>query len=269
MERDIKIGLALSGGGARGVAHLGVLQALEDNGIEASVFSGASAGAIASCMYAAGKSPKEILALVKKASLFKLITMTMPYSGLTKLSYLRSVLEEQIAEDDFSVLKKEIHIAISNLNTGDLEIKNSGPLFDVIVASSSIPLVFQPVEIEGQTYVDGGLLDNMPVEPLIGKADIILGVNVMPHLNVEKKAIKSMFGIAQRCFDLSILANTRPSISKCDLLIEPADVQAYSIFQLGRYQELFDIGYKAMEAQIPQLQQLIKQKKELISTPKA
>ena len=129
MEKEIKIGLALSGGGARGVAHLGVLQALEDNGIEASIFSGASAGAIASCMYAAGKGPEEILALVKKASLFKLIKMTMPYSGLTNLSYLRSVLEEQIVEDDFSVLKKEIHIAISNLNTGDLGNQEFRPPF--------------------------------------------------------------------------------------------------------------------------------------------
>jgi len=257
MPKEKKIGIALSGGGARGIAHIGVLQALEDHGFQPSAISGASAGAIVGCLYAAGKSPVEILAFVKKASLFKLLKVSLPYSGLTNLSHLRTMLEDQIEEDRFEALKKPLHIAISNLNTGNLELKNKGELFRVVMASSSIPLVFQPVEIDGEMYVDGGLLGNMPTAPLKGKVDIIVGVNVMPHIEVEKKSVKSVFGIAQRCFDLSILANTRPSIELCDLLIEPKAVQSYNIFNLNKYQKLYDIGYQAMEEKMEEMKQLM------------
>jgi NTE family protein len=262
MPKSTSIGIALSGGGARGIAHIGVIKALEDHGFEPKALSGASAGAVVACLYAAGKTPEQILEIVKKASLFKLLKVSLPYSGLTNLSYLKNLLVEQIGEDDFSVLKKPLYVAISNLNTGDLEIRDSGKLFDVITASSSIPLVFQPVEIDGAFYVDGGLLGNLPVGPLKEQTDVVIGVNVMPHIEVENKSIKSVFGIAQRCFDLSILANTRPSLTHCDLLVEPKDIHPFSIFQLNRYQKLYDIGYAAMESKMDELKAAIQQKSD-------
>jgi NTE family protein len=256
-KSPLKIGMALSGGGARGIAHIGALQALEDHGFEPVAFSGSSAGAIVGCLYAAGYSPKEILEIVKEASIFKLFTMSLPYTGLTKHTFLHDLLKKNIEKNDFSTLKKKLYVAISNLNTGELEIRSEGTLFEVIMASSSIPLVFQPVEIDGQLYVDGGILDNLPVSPLVGQVDYIIGINVMPDTPVEKKSIKTVFGIVQRCFDLSILANTRPSVDLCDLLIEPEKVQKYNIFQLNRYKEIYDIGYEAMAENIEELQAVV------------
>lgn len=257
MEKSYQFGIALSGGGARGIAHIGVLQALEDHGIKPEVLSGTSAGAIVAALYASGKSPAEILGLVKEASLFKFFKVGLPYSGLTKHTYLKERLQEAIGEDSFEGLKLPCYIAISNLNTGACEIRSSGPLFDVVAASSAIPLIFQPVEIDGQQYVDGGLLDNMPVAAIRKQAAFVLGVNVMPALLADKSEVKNVFGIAQRCFDLSILANTQPSIDLCDWIVEPEGIRKYTILHLNKYQEIHDIGYAAMEEKMPELEKAL------------
>lgn len=257
MDKPYQLGIALSGGGARGIAHIGVLQALEDHGIKPDVLSGTSAGAIVAALYASGKSPAEILALVKEASLFKFFKVGLPYAGLTKHTYLKERLKETIAEDSFEALQVPCYIAISNLNTGVCEVRNSGPLFDVVAASSAIPLIFQPVEIDGQQYVDGGLLENMPVAAIRDLADYVLGINVMPALMAEKSEVKNVFGIAQRCFDLSILANTQPSIDHCDLVVEPEGIRKYTILHLNKYQEIHDIGYAAMKAKVPALEAIL------------
>ena len=259
MKNKPTLGLVLSGGGARGIAHIGVIQALLEHGYEPDVLAGTSAGAIVGSLFAAGVEPQEILQIAKKASIFKLITVSLPYSGLTKLTYLHDILTTHIKADDFSALHKDMYIAISNLNTGALEIRSKGELFKIVMASSSIPLVFQPIEIDGQLYVDGGILNNLPAEALNGKADIVIGVNVMPHVEVGKKAINNVFGIAQRCFDLSILANIQPHIPLCDLFIEPKTIREFNIFQLNRYKQLYEIGYAAMIEKLPALDYLYKQ----------
>ena len=132
MSKPYQLGLALSGGGARGIAHIGVLQALDDYGIKPDILAGTSAGAIAAALYASGKSPSEMLALVKEASLFKLFKVGLPYAGLTKHTYLLERLQETISEDSFEALNIPCHIAITNLQTGACEIKKRGRLFDVI-----------------------------------------------------------------------------------------------------------------------------------------
>jgi len=253
MGPNHKIGLALSGGGARGIAHIGVLQAMEDHGYRPDVLSGTSAGAIVAVLYAAGKSPVEILSFVKKASLFKLFKMGLPYAGLIKHSYLRRQLEELIGEDSFEALKLPVHVAMACLNTGTCEVRSSGPLYDAVTASSAIPLIFQPTEIDGKLYVDGGLLENIPVKSIRQQTEFVIGVNVMPNSEVDKKSIQHVFGIAQRCFDLSILANTQPSLSLCDLVVEPAEVRNYTILNLNKYQQLYEIGYQEMAAKIEDL----------------
>ncbi len=248
-----KIGIALSGGGARGIAHIGVLQALSENGIAPDLISGASAGAIVGALYAAGKTSEEMLAFVKDSNLFKLIKVGIPNRGFTKLTYLRSRLAEVIKEDRFEALPKKLIVAISNLHTGVCEMVSSGALFDVVVASSSIPLVFKPVEINGQLYVDGGLLSNLPATPLREEADFVIGVNVMPQVELHDTSLQSLIGVASRCFELSIVSNTKPDLEQCDFVIEPKAVHSYHIFQFNQYETLFKIGYEAAMERIPAL----------------
>lgn len=243
-------GIAFSGGGARGIAHIGVLKAMLENGISPDRVSGTSAGAIVATLFAAGKQPEEILEFVKNSKNWKIFRLGLPNAGFAKLTYLRDQLAEMVGTDDFNALSIPLSIAISNLESGELEVRESGQLFDVVVASSSIPLVFQPVEINGKLYVDGGVLCNLPVFPLIQKVDRIIGVNVMPNVPTRKKNVGSFLGVSVRCFEMSIWANTRPELEKCDWVIEPKEVNRYHIFQFQKYRELYQIGYESAMAQM-------------------
>jgi len=253
-EESVRIGIALSGGGARGIAHIGVLRALEEQGLFPEVLSGTSAGAIAGALYASGNGPDRMMEFVKDASILKIFKVSFPYSGLAKLTYLKDRLAKFIEVDGFEALQKKLFVAVSNLNTGECKIIEEGPLFQAIMASSAIPLVFQPIEINGQQYVDGGLLENLPVRPLVyADVDLIIGVNVMPLVDAPGKSVQSVFGIATRCFELSIQGNTRPNVEFCDIFIEPKRVHAYNIFQFNKYQEFYDIGYETAVAQMPEI----------------
>lgn len=254
------VGIALAGGGARGIAHIGVIRALLEHGIVPEVISGTSAGAIVGSLYASGNSPDEMMRFVKEASVFRLIKIGLPVNGLTKLTYLKEHLAKFIAVDQFEALQYPLHVAVSNLNTGNLEIINSGPLFDIVMASSSIPMVFKPVEINGQLYVDGGLFQNMPVSPLVDKADFIIAVNIMPHLSLSNRALQNVIGIGMRSFDMLILANTKPEIPYCDVLIEPAAIRRYTTYQLNKYRAIERVGYEATIDMMPVIQRKLAEK---------
>ncbi len=252
-----KIGLALSGGGARGVAHIGAIQALEEHGIFADALSGASAGAIVGTLYAAGKTPAEMMDFVRDSSFWKIFQIGLPIDGLAKLTYLQERLVQTIPVDDFSILKKELHLAVANLNTGHCELRHEGKLFSTVMASCAVPLVFKPIELNGDVYVDGGLLNNLPVEPLRASCDIVIGINVMPNVPVSAKAVQTALGIAIRSFELSVYANTIPSLRQCDIVIEPESLYQYHIFQFNKFQEIYDIGYRKTLEAMPEILALV------------
>lgn len=252
-KNKLKIGLSLSGGGARGFAHIGAIEALLEAGIEPDLVAGASAGSVVGALYAAGYSPAEMLLFMKQSNFLRLVKIGLPHGGFSKLTYLRERLASVIEVDDFHELKHPLWIALTNLNTGQLELRQDGPLFDVVMASCSIPLVFQPVEIDGQLYVDGGLLCNLPVTPLREKADFVIGINLVPRVNADRKSLNGVVGIAYRCFDLSVLSNTKPQAGLCDFLLEPAEMAKFSIFQFNKYEAIYKMGYETTKAQIPSL----------------
>lgn len=240
-----KVGITLSGGGARGIAHIGVLQALQEHGIHPDMLVGCSAGSIVGSLYAAGASTQTMLELIQDNSVWKMINLSLPNRGLTKLTYLRERLADLIGTDDFAALQKPLYIAISNLNTGKIEVRHRGELFSVVQASCSIPLVFQPVEIDGDLYVDGGLLCNMPVQPIRDQVDFVIGVNVMPRVRAGSSSVNSIMGVAMRCFEMAIWANSHSEAKKCDLFIEPKQINRYHLFQFNKHEELYQIGYEA------------------------
>ena len=139
-----RFGISLSGGGARGILHIGVLEALRNHGIHPEIISGTSIGAFIGVMYAAGMKPLDILDLVKSSKLYKMVRWKVPSSGLLDLRKVKDVLEKYIPEDDFSALKIPFCCAVTNLNSRLSEIKNSGKLFQWVLASASIPLIFEP-----------------------------------------------------------------------------------------------------------------------------
>jgi NTE family protein len=254
----MRIGYCLSGGGVRGVAHIGALQALKENGIEADIISGASAGSIVGSLYAAGKSSEEMLDFVNQSSYMKIFKFGFPGKGLTNLSFLQDHLKKFIPHDSFENLQRQFMVAVSNLSTGKIEILDSGSLTQAVVASSSIPLVFQPVLINDNLYVDGGLMNNLPSEAIRDQCDLLIGINVMPIKEVGAEELTNVMSIGMRCFQLSVNQNMKSSSLLCDIMIVPVELHRHSPFLLKNIDKIYRIGYDAAMEQMPAILDKIK-----------
>ncbi|HDZ42252.1 MAG TPA: patatin [Bacteroidetes bacterium] len=241
-KKKYKYGIALGGGGARGYAHLGVLQALEEKGIKPDVLAGTSAGAIAGAFIAAGKTPREAFELFKKHKITDFVKVKMPKTGLLNLDRLRDNLARHIQADDLEDLEIPFYVAVSDIIEGKIEYFNKGPLVKLVQASASIPVLFAPVEIDGKLYSDGGLFDNVPVEPLQGKCRKIIAINISPINKIDK--LKNLIQIAARTFHLSVDSTIKGLKDKCDLVIEPSDLDKFEILDTSKADEIYNVGYE-------------------------
>lgn len=243
MEKStLKIGLVLSGGGIRGVAHLGVVQALYERGIQFSHISGTSAGAIAGAFIAAGIGPKEILNIVTQTNLFRLLRPSMSSLGLLSMIQSAFLYRKYIPHNTFAKLKIPLTVAVVDIGEAKIVYLNNGDLDKALVASSTIPGLFKPMEIEGHMYIDGGILNNFPVEPLIGQCDFIIG-SACNHLPVITK-IDSFRQLIERSSVMAISANMVAKRALCQVLIEPHNLGTYGLFDTKSAQEIFWIGYE-------------------------
>ena len=252
------IGIALSGGGTRGVVHIGALKALEENGIVPTVVSGTSAGSIVGAMYAHGYTPAELLSIASERSLLWMFSLRLPTRGFVRHTFLRKMLKRYIPTDNFEELKKPLYIAASNLNTGKVEIFHSGPLHDVIVASASIPVLYEPIRIGANWYADGGLLMNLPISPIRPEAKIVLAVNVIPRKELSPDEVNSISGVASRMFNLAAFNTIQPELKYCDVLIEPESIYNYSRFNFSQIKEMHEIGYEEAMKMMPQIKDSIR-----------
>ena len=242
------VGIVLSGGGARGAAHLGVLKALNELNIKVSAISGVSAGAIVGVLYAAGYSPEYILAELKKQSYFGITNIAWQKDGFFSMASLRKKLHELIKQDDFEGLRIPLSITATDISTGKSIIFSKGPLFDVIIASASVPVIFQAVSYESYQLLDGGILNNLPVEPLLGKCDIIIGSHVN-KLHDNTHPVKSdRISLIDECFHLMIANNVRERAMACDIFIEPL-LSGFGIFEMKYADRIFEMGYEATMVQ--------------------
>ena len=238
-----KTGLVLSGGGTRGFAHLGLIAALFDKGIQPGVISGTSAGAIVGAFIAGGKSPEQILEIMKRGWFFKYTRLHIPIDGLLKLDGLKELIQTEIKARNIEDLKIPFYVAVSNLNKGTVEYKNKGSLGDIVLASASIPILFSPVIINGETYVDGGLMDNIPIIPIENQCEKIIVSNISPINPTEK--LKNLVQIATRTFYMSVHANLNEVQKYATLFIEPEGIDKYDILSRSHADELFELGYNA------------------------
>ena len=247
------IGISLAGGGARGITHIGVLKALEEQGIRPSAISGASAGSLMGVLYAAGKSPDEMLEIVKETSLTQMLRPSFLSSGLADLSGLKKVLENIIPFDNFESLLKPLYVSVTNLSKGRWEIYSKGPLYEIILASCSIPLLFKTRQIGEDLFADGGVMNNLPVEPLVRSCDKVIGVNVTP-IDLEEK-LGSLMEIGYRTLDLVLWSNVEPRLKMCDVVIEPQSDE-FGLFDIEKADELVQLGYQAALERLPELEKM-------------
>ncbi len=239
---DKKIGIALGGGGTRGFAHLGVLKFLEEEGIVPNIFAGTSAGAIVGALLASGKSADEVFDIMKKNKLTDFAKIKLPINGFMSLDSMGKKLQEMLPGENFSDLKYPFYAAATNIYTGKIEYISEGNVAEAVKASSSIPIIFSPVQINGQLYVDGGLIDNVPIEPLEDKCDKIIAVEIMPLEEVTE--VNKMTDIAERIFHISVKSLNEEKLKKCDLCIKVGGLEGYNILDSSHADEVYEIGYE-------------------------
>ncbi|MCU0443901.1 MAG: patatin-like phospholipase family protein [Microscillaceae bacterium] len=251
----MQIGVTLSGGGARGIAHLGVLEALEELGVYPNRLAGVSAGAMVGAMYAQGYAPRKILEIIsdlKLSDFFRPSPFKMP--GIFNLEKMTALLLKYLPHNSFNQLKIPLTISATEVNLGELVYFSEGELIKPILASCCVPVMFSPIQFEGKMLIDGGVINSMVVEPLEADCQLIIGVHTNPF--DKNQPIKSTRSLMARCFNLVMHSNARANFSRCDLVIEPIDLKNITPFKLGKAEEIFQIGYdytKSMKKEVLQL----------------
>lgn len=241
-------GLALSGGGHKGIAHAGVLQFLLEQNIEPEIISGTSAGSIVGSLYAYGKTPVEILKFFQSVSLFNWNHLSFRKAGLLDadkfIHYLNNIFKEHTLKE----LEKEVYISATDIKTGKLKIFNTHTqIKQAVAASCAFPGVFSPVVIDGKIYSDGGILNNYPVNTIQGRCDFLIGVNVNPVLSYKDDSkLHSIKSVAIRAFEIMMMQNASSQNELCDWHITPERLANYNTFESSkkRMEEIFIIGYE-------------------------
>ncbi|SDL32998.1 NTE family protein [Pedobacter sp. ok626] len=237
-----KIGIVLSGGGIRGIAHLGVLKAFINAGIQFSHVSGTSAGSIVGAFYAAGIDPEEALHIFIKTKLLRFVRPALGNLGLMNIEHTADLLKSYFPHDKIEDLKIPLTIAATNFSEGSLEYFDRGPLIRAIQASCCIPGIFKPIMINDQMYVDGGVLNNFPVEPLLKDCDFIIGSSCN-HLNPVKKITK-ITSLVTRAAIMSINKDMEEKAKFCNVMVEPKDMGSINIFDMAKAETIYWLAYE-------------------------
>ncbi|MEO1254448.1 MAG: patatin-like phospholipase family protein [Bacteroidota bacterium] len=241
-KKKYNLGIALGGGGARGFAHLGVLQALKEKDIKPDIISGVSAGAIVGAFIADGKQPREVLEIMKKYNFSGMARLTRMKNGLLSLSKMKSSLDKHIQTKKIQNLDLPLIITVSNMLEGNVEYISKGPLSKLVQASASIPILFKPVEYKGSLYNDGGIFDNLPVKPLKGKCKKIIAVSISPIQKIDD--LKNLKETAIRMFQLAVNLPVDEIGNNSDLCIEPPELSKFDVMDTKNADKIFDIGYQ-------------------------
>jgi NTE family protein len=239
----MRVGLALSGGGARGIAHLGVLKALDEQGVKVSMISGVSSGAIAGVLYAYGYSPEEILKLIRELSVFQVMRPVFGKRGLLHLEEVEKLYHKYLGPHlTFEELKIPVVVSATEMNEGVTAYFSSGEVIKPLLASSAVPILYQPILFNGKTLNDGGLLNNLPIEPLYGNCDVKIAVHVNP-INHQAQ-VTSLTGMVERTVMLAIYNNVKLRLNQCDLFLEPKELKSYRLTSFRKADEIFEVGYR-------------------------
>ncbi len=241
-NKKFDTGLVLSGGGTRGFAHLGVLKALHEKGIKPDIIAGVSAGSIAGAFYADGRDPEETLEIISSHKLLDYLEFTIPKKGLVRMNGFVKTMKEHLNAKTFEELKLPLIVFAVNMNTAVYTRFDSGDLITAVKASSSIPVIFPPVKIDGHYYLDGGIINNFPAEQIRHQCKTLIGVNVNPIGQISE--LGNLKNIAERTFHLTLRNQASSKEDLCDLYIEPADLDQFGLLDVSRAHEIFEMGYR-------------------------
>lgn len=256
-----KIGLVLSGGGSKGIAHAGVLQFLEEQEIIPSNLAGSSAGSIVGALYCYGLSPKEILQFFQSIYFFHWKHFTFSKAGFIDSYSFKKYFSAIFGNDTLGDLKIPISITATDMVSGQLKVfdKNT-TIVDAVLASSAFPGVMSPYVIENHYYSDGGILNHFPTDLLSEKCNTLIGVYVSPIQKIAAKDLNSIKAVTSRAFDLLSANQMKDKFSYCDWVIEPEELSKFSTFETSKtkMKTIFNIGYEAAKNSFAEYQNTIK-----------
>lgn len=261
-----KLGLALGSGGVRGVAHVGFLMALDEAGIHADFVTGCSMGAIVGALYCAGVSVPTMKEKVLKLKLSQIATLNVARiyaKGLFRLNKARVLMQSLMGDKTFDDLKIPFACVATDLVGGKLHVLKEGDVITAAIASSSIPGIFEPVELDGCLFVDGGLLERVPTRELkkMG-AEVVVAVDVLGDL-MQKKIAGNIVDNLLRCIDIVDTCSTqrkKAARSKSvDLWLEP-ELGAMDQYRVTKknIETAYQTGYELGKANAEKIKRLMK-----------
>lgn len=242
MQNSVETGLVLSGGGIRGIGHIGVLKALGEMGVSVNRISGTSAGAIVGAFYSFGIAPDEIFQIAKNRKFFGFSNLLFGKAGLFDMNTFKQMYSDCFPHNRLEDMPVPLTIASTDIVKGKIRYFDSGPLDTALMASSCVPLVFQPVEYEETIYLDGGILNNFPLEPLRERCDKMIGVHVnsLSH-NLKEIHMKDML---DRSFHFALSSDVSAKSELCDVFIEPPNMSRFGMFDMKYIDEIYHVCYE-------------------------
>lgn len=260
MGKKKKLGFALGSGGSRGVAHIGFLQAMDEAGIKPDFLTGCSMGSVVGAAYASGMTPGEMREIVCRLKPIDLLDVTIKPGGLFDTRKVRKVLTKALGDMSFSELKFPFGCVAVDMYSQSVVTFSEGSVVDAVVASSSIPAIFKPMEKDNMRLVDGGILERVPAAQLkeMG-ADKIVAIDVLGQKECKEKCPNAV-GMLLEMIDL--MDNYRTARRReenagiIDLWLEPelGDMSQYSF---KKFPYAFDQGYKLGVEYAPKIKELL------------
>lgn len=251
------IGLALSGGAARGIAHIAVLDILEQEGVPIHAIAGTSAGSIIGALYCAGMPVSEIQRTLMNTKWRDILRFTVPRTGLISSDGIYHFMEKVLPIKKFSALPLPFAAVATDLRTGEKVSITTGSIAKAVQASCSLPVIFTPTEINKKTLVDGGISSQIPVRTVREE----LGINKVVAVNVNFKALEleqfdNMVKIATHLSALWASRNAREEEKLADVVIQ-VNARGIPLYDLSKAEELLKRGKKATEDKMPEIKAMM------------
>lgn len=240
--KPYKLGVALSGGGARGFAHAGALKAIEEAGLHVDAVAGVSAGSVIAVLYAGGVRPEDMLDVFDGIKFSNITEFSLGGGGIFKIEKFARLITNAIDPiKNIEDLNIPTFIGVTDLDRARPVTFSNGSIKERMMASCSIPIIFKPVRIDGTNYVDGGVIQNLPARTIRDKCEKLIGINVSPMMPF--KSASSVIEVAVRTYNMLAKLNQEADMKVCDITVEMREISNYNVFNLKEITQVYNTGY--------------------------
>ncbi len=237
-----KTGLALGGGAVLGAAHVGVLRAMKEYGIQVDAVAGTSIGAIVAALYAFDRDWKYIGEVARNMHWFDITSVSPSQYGLLNNQKTGEKICDLLGDVTFNETRIPLAIVTADISSGEKVVLRDGNVGDAVMASSCIPGLFKPVEIDGRMLVDGGIMENVPIQPLRDMGmDYVIGVDLNTRHSYKKP--RHIIDVIMNATLIMMNTTTRIQTSEADLMLSP-DLSEYNLVDTSQVDDLIEEGYQ-------------------------